>query len=201
MSNNIHLDQAISALSQAINSVSKRIENNDHESDQLLSQRRLFTIEAAELLAPDLSIKTLDILRIEVPQFVTEQVKSLLSSSHKFLGIFMGQAYRHNLSLLRAKLASELDRIQYGLIKELDAQIAEIAEQNRLLNIKLNDTTEIVKAMQNASMKEVTLSPDLMDHITQINSSSSRYKSTSSRQTSTPGSQATVVHNHYYTAQ
>ncbi|BCN13337.1 hypothetical protein RPSD_52220 (plasmid) [Ralstonia solanacearum] len=61
--------------------------------------------------------------REEVPGFVSHTVVECFKSKHKFLGIFQGSDYRATLAMLRTRLANHLDRIKYGDLARLDAEI------------------------------------------------------------------------------
>lgn len=167
--NNKDLDGAVSALSRAAEAIERRIDATDEAIKDVSRQRKAYLTDTAERLLPAISVSVLNLLREEVPTFVTSSVKQSFADNKKFLGIFAGKGYYQTLVLLQTRLASHLDQAKYGQLRAMDVDLSQLTVQKNSLNKQGSETRELLRLMQQARKSTAPLPVQLREQITQIN--------------------------------
>lgn len=117
------LELVLSAIAESTRAAERKAERIESQIRQLRLARSTYLMDTAATLLPAINTKTLQALREEVPGFVSRTVVDSFNVNHRFLWIFKGAEYRSTLAVLRMRLAQHLDRIKYGDLVRVDAEI------------------------------------------------------------------------------
>jgi len=176
MTENNHnkIDESISALSRATESLMRRTEGVDKLINELRGQRRSYIAKTVAGLLPDISGKVLDSLRKNVPFFVTNAIQESFATNKKKFGFFEGKGYQNALFLLQAQLSSYLDSIKYGELKELYVDISRLIDEKTSINTKSKEIWELLNLLQKARRSNAILPKEVDDQLNYINSKASQ---------------------------
>lgn len=171
-SNKPEFEGAQAALSRALESLQRRIENVDHEMVDMKQRRKRYLDDLVETLLPDISGKTLRSLRDVIPAFLTREVLAAFQDSGKVLGLFRGEQYQNKLSMLQTRLASFLDQKQFGKLKQMDEEnaprLAALIADKGALNDQAQKAMELIDLMQKAKKANIALPAEAKAQIRQF---------------------------------
>lgn len=164
-----------SDLSIAITGLTNTIERLEISAEQLGLQlvkakqvRKNYLDNEVTRLLPSISKKTLQRLEIEIPQFVSFQIKTKFSENMPFLGIFKNNSYLNVLTLLQSKLAAYLERIVWSDLKDLDAYIESTDSKYQDISHRLSELSDTLSMLVKAKQKGIVFPNDVSSHIQNI---------------------------------
>lgn len=162
---NPDLDDAIVELTDVLDTLEQRAQDNERAVDKLARQRKAYLTQVTYDLLPKLSSGVLAKLRAQVPGFVTLQVQESFDSQRKFLGLFASKDYAHTLALLQTRLASHLDQLQYAGLRERDNEIGQVSAQREELQAQRKATGELLALLQQARQQGTPLPPQVQEQV------------------------------------
>ncbi len=155
---NPDLDDAIVELTDVLDTLEQRAQDNERAVDKLARQRKAYLTQVTYDLLPKLSSGVLAKLRAQVPGFVTLQVQESFDSQRKFLGLFASKDYAHTLALLQTRLANA------GL-RERDNEIGQVSAQREELQAQRKATGELLALLQQARQQGTPLPPQVQEQV------------------------------------
>ncbi|MBI6882525.1 hypothetical protein [Pseudomonas putida] len=174
-----NLSEAIAALTRAAQGIQNRCMAVEDEKSSLNRERKSYLADSVRSVLPDVTMLVLKNLRIAHPDFVTPEVEKAFKSQRKFLWIFQRPGRESVLAQLQTRAASYLDEIQYGNLKQIDAEL----HSKELLLKKLwqnyQETFDLVQLLTKAAQKQASLPDDVRQKLSSVAGSIFRHDSTS----------------------
>lgn len=149
---------AIAAVSGAVASMNQRQENLLRQIAVLKKHRRDKLDQQVIAWLPEISPAVLRGLREVVPAFAAErQVDDAFARNKKFLGIFKPAGYDAALTLLRARLKQQCERM--GVAAAEDREIALLDARLRALDAQAADAMATLRVLEDSRRSGAPLPP------------------------------------------
>ncbi|MPQ69374.1 hypothetical protein [Pseudomonas sp. MWU12-2323] len=168
ITSNSKFDSAISVLSSAVSALSQRQALLEDALIELSKARKSYLTQTSHNLLPGISPAVLRFLQSEVPGFVSAKVQQSFKDNKKFLGLFARKGYGNALYLLQIRLASHLDQMKYGDLRDRDAEIAQLSEEKRALDAKSKETLALLTVMQQSQIQNVQMPVEVIEQVNRI---------------------------------
>lgn len=159
---------AIEALGQSQAVLGERSDELAMKLAEIDRQRQLYLVASAAQLLPAISGRVLDVLREQVPGFVTTVVEQSFASHGKFLGLFAGRGYAEALTLLQTRLASHLDQIRFGDIRKMDAEAVSLGTKKAAIDARLREARELQHLLKAAQERNIPLPATTAEQVGRI---------------------------------
>jgi len=162
------LEEAIAALSNAMQAMQLRLRDMQTRLDDIERQRMYYLRKEVERLLPAFTKRALALLENEVPAFVTTVVRNAFIQNRKVIGIFKPSGYGSALSMTKARLASYIEQTRRNDFSRFDREITTLDKQISKLDFRFHETTLNLKAMTVALHRKGTITPEARSQIASI---------------------------------
>lgn len=162
------LKVAIAALSQAMVALEWRLSDLGQALADLQGERQRWLIGTAATLLPSLSSGALNLLESRVDGFVTPHIRDACQQHRKWLGLFAGKDYAQALAVVQTRLASHLDRQNWGQLSAFDDELQARSNEQRWVHAVREDARELSRRLEQARRDGTPLSPALREQVRHI---------------------------------
>lgn len=174
--NNSEFNSVFGALSRAVEFIELKAEKTDNALNDLNRERKAYLTATAKKLLTQISPSVRRSLDKTVPNFVTPSINKIFEVNKKIFGIFPRKGYANSLALLQTRLASHLDTVKYGNLRDYDSDIDLLSKEKKSLNIQSNDVIALLSLMQQAQTKGIVLPEELAQQVKLISSRTKSHK-------------------------
>lgn len=162
------ISDAIAALGKSLAAIGDRLVSQDERIAELKAERRTYLDSEVQRLIPDISNRSLQRLKEEMPEFVDAAVQSAFAANRKFLGLFAGPGYRQALLGLQTRLAHRLEGGRDSRMKETGRELTHLQADLDELSRLQSHTQGMYEQLQQMQITGAHLSDAAKEEIARI---------------------------------